>query len=564
MLSSKYKFHIFSLFIISSYYIFSYLLFDTIIINSHDNLESRVVTDHIISKIYNGETDAYKTFLGGDFKWYNLYRIFFPENLLFLFFDTKQLYFFYEGLEKLISYFSFYLLAKFLFKNKINSIFGALFYTVLVNDISNPPATLFLCFLPYIFYILINKTSLEFKYCIIFFLVGLNSSLIFDYPPLCFIFLFSLFFSEKKNSKTQFQFFLIATIGMIISAIPMFITLFAETIHRIERVNQTFWRNIITEYEYFFKILNPFSIYFYKFPITILNLFILLLALFTRNKKIKITLLFIFLCYFLKILLSSNFLKIFLDYFNLSLLDSINFARISISLKLLFSILFAGILNLYLKQRAILSFLLIFSSLSYQIYFPSLEFFKEFVQKNLKDESIYLIKKEYNDNKINFKKIISTVTNKNNYKEKNISFNLSTKNSFDGFFRFELYKKIKSKVGLDRVGSIGINPMIAAMNNINIIDGYHEIYSLNYKYKFRKIIADELEKNEKLRNYYDNWGNRVYLFYSDKENLLINFKEAKKLGAKYIISYFSINHKDLNFENLYSDDDNNIYLYKIN
>ena len=71
--------------------------------------------------------------------------------------------------------------------------------------------------------------------------------------------------------------------------------------------------------------------------------------------------------------------------------------------------------------------------------------------------------------------------------------------------------------------------MIAVMNDIHVIDGYYVIYPLSYKIKFRKIIEDELNQNQKLKKYYDDWGNRVYLFFSDKNNLLINFKEAKKL-----------------------------------
>ena len=54
--------------------------------------------------------------------------------------------------------------------------------------------------------------------------------------------------------------------------------------------------------------------------------------------------------------------------------------------------------------------------------------------------------------------------------------------------------------------------MIAVMNDIYVIDGYHQIYPLSYKIKFRKIIEDELNQNQKLEKYYDEWGNRVYLF----------------------------------------------------
>ena len=105
--------------------------------------------------------------------------------------------------------------------------------------------------------------------------------------------------------------------------------------------------------------------------------------------------------------------------------------------------------------------------------------------------------------------------------------------------------------------------MIAAMNDIYIIDGYHTLYQLSYKKRFRKIIENELAQSEKLKNYFDNWGNRAYLFYNDQNNLLINFNEAKNLGAKYIISSFSIKNEALESNHVLYDEKNKIYLYKL-
>ena len=123
------------------------------------------------------------------------------------------------------------------------------------------------------------------------------------------------------------------------------------------------------------------------------------------------------------------------------------------------------------------------------------------------------------------------------------------------------YKKIKKFVKNDRVISVGYDPMIAVMNDMNVIDGYHNIYPVRYKIRFRKIIEKELAKNSQTRNYYDNWGSRVYAFVEDPKNIELNFSEAKKIGANYIISKYFI---DKNNINLVSNDFNNrIYLYKI-
>ena len=111
--------------------------------------------------------------------------------------------------------------------------------------------------------------------------------------------------------------------------------------------------------------------------------------------------------------------------------------------------------------------------------------------------------------------------------------------------------------------SVGLDPMVAVMNDIKVIDGYHNLYPLKYKIKFRKIIADELEKNVTLKRYYDNWGNRVYAFYSDKNDLILNFQYAKKLGADYVISKFPIQNNNLKITCYNCNGSKEIFLYKI-
>ena len=152
---------------------------------------------------------------------------------------------------------------------------------------------------------------------------------------------------------------------------------------------------------------------------------------------------------------------------------------------------------------------------------------------------------------------------KKNYKFENFIYKVKTGNSFDSFFRIETYKKIKKLIGNSRVASVGVNPMIAPMNDINVIDGYHQTYPLSYKKKFRKIIEEELSQSKALKDYYDKWGNRVYMLYNNQDNLLLNFNEAKKLGAEYIISSFPLQDKNIEPNYLLYDEDNKTYLYKI-
>jgi hypothetical protein len=142
-MNKNFNLHIIALIIFSSYYLFSLLIFNAVVMNPHDNLEIEAVYDHIISRILKGDFNSYRLFLSGEFKWYYLDKIFYPVNLFHVILSDKQFYFFKEVIEKLVSYFSFYILAKFLCKEKTYSIFGALFYTTLINDIVVLPQQFF-------------------------------------------------------------------------------------------------------------------------------------------------------------------------------------------------------------------------------------------------------------------------------------------------------------------------------------------------------------------------------------------------------------------------------------
>ena len=63
-----------------------------------------------------------------------------------------------------------------------------------------------------------------------------------------------------------------------------------------------------------------------------------------------------------------------------------------------------------------------------------------------------------------------------------------------------------------RVVSLGIDPAAALYQGFYCLDGYSNNYSLEYKHSFRRIIAPELEKSQYLQEYFDDWGNRLYLF----------------------------------------------------
>lgn len=142
--------------------------------------------------------------------------------------------------------------------------------------------------------------------------------------------------------------------------------------------------------------------------------------------------------------------------------------------------------------------------------------------------------------------------------------------SYNEFFSEKLFAKIKSDLHYkgEKVAAVGYHPSILTYNGFATIDGYLNIYPLSYMIQFRKIIAPELNRNDKDRRYFDSWGGRLYLYNSELNHaptrtkadkaidLYINTKEFKSIGGKYILSRAEIkNHEDLDlvFINSYED-----------
>ncbi|WP_101842827.1 DUF6044 family protein [Halobacillus sp. Marseille-P3879] len=158
--------------------------------------------------------------------------------------------------------------------------------------------------------------------------------------------------------------------------------------------------------------------------------------------------------------------------------------------------------------------------------------------------------------------------------------------TFNEFYSVDLFEEIKNYIGEDpssyRIISVAMHPTIAQYNGFYTLDTYNNTYPLEYKHKFREIIAGELEKSPVLRNYYDTWGGRAYVYSSelgkeylfskrsDKtiEELSINTEALSELGGKYVISALPIeNHKDigLHHQQTFQNDHSpwKIHLYQV-
>lgn len=158
--------------------------------------------------------------------------------------------------------------------------------------------------------------------------------------------------------------------------------------------------------------------------------------------------------------------------------------------------------------------------------------------------------------------------------------------TFKQFYAVEQFKEIQAYIGQPqssyRVASIGLHPAIAQYNGFYTLDTYNNYYPLSYKNEFRRIIAPELDKNATLKTYFDQWGNRCYLFVNELgkhyefrkdstvriTNLELNIAAFKALGGRYIFSAVPVLNAEEDSLHLLGTFDNaesawRIYLYEV-
>ena len=136
------------------------------------------------------------------------------------------------------------------------------------------------------------------------------------------------------------------------------------------------------------------------------------------------------------------------------------------------------------------------------------------------------------------------------------------------FYDKELFRTIYTSLGIKpnyqtKVVSVGMFPAVTEYNGLHTLDISIANYNLDYKHKFRNVIKDELEESKEIKDYFDKYGNRCYIFsselgklylYGKKSNkrishLDINISALKQLGCQYIFSAVDIdNYKELNLK----------------
>src|SRR5690606_7848712 len=160
------------------------------------------------------------------------------------------------------------------------------------------------------------------------------------------------------------------------------------------------------------------------------------------------------------------------------------------------------------------------------------------------------------------------------------------KPSFQQFFAEKQFEEIQTYIGLPqenyRVASIGIHPAIAQFNGFYTLDTYNNFYPLSYKHRFRQIIAKELDKNRKLKEYFDTWGGRCYVFVAELgkkydfrktskrriRNLELDTAAFWNMGGRYLFSALPIDNAQdngLSLFGVFEDDESawRVYVYEV-
>ncbi|MGH1338223.1 MAG: DUF6044 family protein [Aureispira sp.] len=158
---------------------------------------------------------------------------------------------------------------------------------------------------------------------------------------------------------------------------------------------------------------------------------------------------------------------------------------------------------------------------------------------------------------------------------------------FKVYYSPDLFEEVQQHINQPKenykVVSVGMHPAVALYNGFHTLDSYQNIYPLRHKKQFRKFIAKELDKNETLQTYFDDWGHRCYIFSDTLKKTCylechknvgigpvdvdLNVEELRKNNVQYIFSAVALQNKviPLVLDKVFENDKSRwkIYLYKI-
>lgn len=143
--------------------------------------------------------------------------------------------------------------------------------------------------------------------------------------------------------------------------------------------------------------------------------------------------------------------------------------------------------------------------------------------------------------------------------------------SYKEFFDVDFFSTLQKEIDYNGEGviSIGFHPAVLMYNGYCTLDGYMNINPISYHNSFRKIIEPMFSKYPEIKEYYDTWGGRLYVYtngskdvepkrdiiYEERE-ALINTDEFGSMGGKYIFSLYKLsNAANLNLKLVYHNEE---------
>lgn len=136
--------------------------------------------------------------------------------------------------------------------------------------------------------------------------------------------------------------------------------------------------------------------------------------------------------------------------------------------------------------------------------------------------------------------------------------------TFRQYYDEPLFNRLKSDMGFGpqtKVACLGFHPAVAEYNGLYTVDSYFHLYPVSYKHRFQKVIQGELDKSQQLKDYFNNYGQRCYLFCSEVGLEFVNRKDESRkihnlsidcdalredIGCQYILSSIAVeNYADL-------------------
>ena len=565
-MTTRIKSHLIFLFILSLYYLIPFFLVGQLVIYPHDILDIAVVFNHVIGKIYQGNFESINLFLAGEIKWYFLRGIFQPITLLYALFDAEVAFWLTDIFIKLISYICFFKLSRRLSCSYFNS---ALIASLFASSINYTIFGLGMAALPYVIYLIIKNKNLSLKHYFFLIFFGLNIDLVSDMFIIPLAFFVTLVLTTKYQKYNFKLFFNIAAVVIFFLLLSnsnlIYAQLFSEPFHRVSWFRET--PDLIDNFYHlvggFFSVngIKNNAYFFHHLPYALCFFPIILLSLLSKNRTSYLLLAITFFILFIDFVANLEFVNSVRNDLGGSL-KTIDWGRIRWKLPVLYGLLFINITKTpTINKTKYLVYPLIFLALIlFQIKISIVPIGKHFFSfNNLSIEEQNQLRDSFHKQKYNL--LIKDIYKFSKNKYSNKAFH--SKYTFKNYYDYENYEYVKSLIGVSRTISIGLDPMVAVMNNIKVIDGYHTLYPLSYKLKFRKIIEEQLDHYKESKKYYDNWGERVYTFVEDPNVIKINFVEAKYLGADYVISKYPITNKNLIPICENCNESKTLFLYKI-